>query len=386
MLPILYASNTVGEDFGNNGLGFIRNCTKCKATEVQNGLYELELEMLTNDRLAGSIAASMFLKAKANPHDKPQIFEIYQMSVTDTKITAKAQHLKYIAGGNVIDKLFNSDIAMTPVETWNNIQSDLYLENLFTFDSDITTKAIVTAGKDCPIRLGDFLSGSEGSMLDTFGGELHYDNFKIELLKNRGSETGIAIRYGSNISTYQQDSDSSTVYSHLLPYAIVKSEYYRSDDRRGKDAGERMVYADLIDLHNDNLTYKRALAYDFSGEFTEDEDTMIVYEETGVPANWNELTAKLETVAEEYVRKNHTALTEFSVNITVDVAETLNTLKNCKLCDIVQVYFEPLDFYSTAKIVKTEYDVLLEKYTKIELGTIKKTIADLFSGKNIGGV
>ena len=381
MLPILYASNTVGENFGSNGLGFIRNCTKCKVVEVRNGLYELELEMLTNDRLADSIAVSMFVKAKANPHDRPQIFEIYQMSVTDTKITAKAQHLKYIAGGNVIDKLFNSDVAMTPVETWNNIQSDLYLENLFTFDSDITTKAIVTAGKDCPIRLGDFLSGKAASMLDTFGGELHYDNFKIELLKNRGSETGIAIRYGSNISTYQQDSDSSTVYSHLLPYAIVKAEDYDT----GKSIGDKMVYASLIDLQNSNLTYKRALAYDFSDSFTEDDDIAVIYQ-NGVVSNWSNLTAKLNTVAAQYVNKNRTALTEISVNITVDVAETLKNLENCKLCDTVQVYFEPLGISATAKIVKTEYDVLLEKYTKIELGTIKKTIADLFSGKNIGGV
>ena len=303
------------------------------------------------------------------------------MSVTDTKITAKAQHLKYIAGGNVIDTLVNSDVTMTPVETWNNIQSDLYLENLFTFDSDITTKAIVTAGKDCPIRLGDFLSGSEGSMLDTFGGELHYDNFKIELLKNRGSETGIAIRYGSNISTYQQDSDSSTVYSHLLPYAIVKAEDYDT----GKSIGDKMVYASLIDLQNSNLTYKRALAYDFSDSFTEDDDIAVIYQ-NGVVSNWSNLTAKLNTVAAQYVNKNRTALTEISVNITVDVAETLKNLENCKLCDTVQVYFEPLGISATAKIVKTEYDVLLEKYTKIELGTIKKTIADLFSGKNIGGV
>ena len=146
-----------------------------------------------------------------------------------------------------------------------------------------------------------------------------------------------------------------------------------------------MVYANLIDLHNDSLTYKRALAYDFSDEFTEDEDIAIVYEESGVISNWNELTTKLNAVANQYVNKNYTALTEISVNITIDVAETLKNLENCKLCDTVQVYFEPLGFSASAKIVKTEYDVLLEKYTKIELGTIKKTIADLFSGKNIGG-
>ena len=380
MLPILYESNTT--DFNNNGLGFIKNCTKCKVVEVRNGLYELELEMLTNDRLAGSIADSMFLKAKANPHDKPQIFEIYQMSVTNTKITAKGQHLKYIAGGNVLGEAFDSllDDGYTPEETWNRIQRYLEFDNLFEFYSDITTRASVTAGKECPIRLGDFLSGVDGSMLDTFHGEFHYDNFTIELLKNRGTDTGIAIRYGSNISSYQQDSDSSTVYSHLLPYAIVKAEDYDT----GKSIGDKMVYASLIDLQNSNLTYKRALAYEFSDEFTGDDDIAVVYQ-NGVVSNWNDLTTKLNAVAAQYVNKNYAALTEISVNITVDVAETLKNLENCKLCDTVQVYFEPLGFSASAKIVKTEYDVLLEKYTKIELGTIKKTIADLFSGRNIGG-
>lgn len=382
MLPLLYKSNTAKNDFDNNGLGFVKNCTKCKVVEVSNGLYELELEMLTNDRLADSIAVGMFLKARANPHDDLQIFEIYQMSVTDTKIAAKAQHLKYIAGGNVLGEAFDSllDDGYTPEETWNRIQRYLEFDNLFEFYSDITTRASVTAGKECPIRLGDFLSGVDGSMLDTFHGEFHYDNFKIELLKNRGSETGIAIRYGSNISTYQQDSDSSTVYSHLLPYAIVKAEDYDT----GKSIGDKMVYASLIDLQNSNLTYKRALAYDFSDEFTGDDDIAVVYQ-NGVVSNWSDLTTKLNAVANQYVNENRTALTEISVNITVDVAETLKNLEDCKLCDIVKVYFEPLGFSANAKIVKTEYDVLLEKYTKIELGTIKKTIADLFSGKNIGG-
>lgn len=383
MLPLLYKSNTAKEDFSNNGLGFIRNCTKCKVTEVRNGMYELELEMLTNDRLANNIAVGMFLKVQANPHDSLQIFEIYQMSVTDTTITAKAQHVKYIAGGNVIDAILAPQ-KLTPLETWNYIKPDLYLENLFDFYSDITTKSTVTAGKDCHIRLGDFLIGSNGSMLDTFGGEFHYDNFKIELLKNRGSETGIALRYGSNISTYKQESDYSTIYSHLLPYAMVDTEFYTGENSR-KNAGKTFVYGDLIDLHNNNLTYKRAVAYDFSDEFNDEEDVLIEYESGGYE-NAATITKKLKEVANRYVEKNKTALTEISVNITVDVAETLKNLENCKLCDTIKVYFEPLGISATAKIVKTEYDVLAEKYTKIELGTIKKTIADLFSGRNIGGV
>ena len=101
--------------------------------------------------------------------------------------------------------------------------------------------------------------------------------------------------------------------------------------------------------------------------------------------NWYALVDKLETVAQNYIIKNKSALTEPTVNIVVDVDETLNVLSDCGLCDTVKVCFEPLGTSVNAKIIRTEFDVLLEKYSKIELGVMKKTIADLFDGKNIGG-
>lgn len=383
MLPLLYNYNTLPSSFNNNGLGFIRNCTKCKAIEERNGLYELELEALTNDQLAESLVPKMFVKAKANPHDAPQIFEIYSTSVTDTKISAKAQHLKYIAGANLIKQPFTEQ-AMTPTDTWNYIQSHDYYrawESEFAFYSDITSVLHVTAGDDKPTRLGDFIQGVRGSMVDVYGGELHFDNFRIELLQSRGTNTGIAIRYGSNISSFSQDSNINTVYTHLMPYATVNAKYYEN----GGTASPRKIYGELIDLHNTSLTYRRCLEYDFTDEMQGKDDILVVYASNETPVNWDNITGRLQTKAQNYIDKNSTALTEPSVNIKVDIADTLKKLENCKLCDTVQVYFEPLGFSANAKIVRTEYDSLLEKYTKIELGTMKKTIADLFSGKNIGG-
>ena len=382
MLPLLYNQDTLDSEFGKNGLGFIRNCTKCIATEERNSMYELDLELLPNDRLAGGIAPGMFVKAKANPFDPPQIFEIYQMSASDTLIKAKGQHFKYIANGSIVSETYASQIAKTPIEAWNAVQFLLEPKNILEFYSDITTKGIVTAAKDYPVRLGDFLMGKKGSMLDVFGGEFHYDNFKIELLESRGSFSGAAIRYGSNISSYTQDSDISTVYTHLLPFATVRSEYFEN----GRDAGNRTIYGDTIELNNNYLFYERALSYDFSDEFGGEDDKLIVYQRNESYQNWAEMKAKLEQKAANYVNKNESALTDVSVNITVDVEDALNQLQNCRLCDTVRVYFEPLGYSTTAKIIKTQYDSLQEKYCKIELGKMKKTIADLFDGKNIGGV
>lgn len=383
MLPILYRSNTLKEEFKNNGLGFIKNCKKCIVTEVRNGLYELELEMLITDRLADSIAVGMFIKALPNSKDEPQIFEIYSLSVTDTKITAKAQHIRYIAGGNVITERTLTPPEGTPVECFEQIQDWLEerILNPFEFDSDITTSAAVTAASERPIRLGDFLSGIRGSMLDVFGGEFYYDNFNISLLKSRGNDSGVCLRYGANISSCQQDSDISTVYSYLVPYAFVKAQNIDTGEMLDDIALYRY---ESIDLEDEILTYKRALAYDFSDEFTG--DTVLFH--NGAPdswENWKELVDKLETVAQNYIIKNKSALTEPTVNIVVDVDETLNVLSDCGLCDTVKVCFEPLGTSVNAKIIRTEFDVLLEKYSKIELGVMKKTIADLFDGKNIGG-
>ena len=91
------------------------------------------------------------------------------------------------------------------------------------------------------------------------------------------------------------------------------------------------------------------------------------------------------SLAWEYTAKNESALTNISANITVTADTALESLSDISLGDTVLVYFEPLDITVRAKIVKTQYDVLRERYVKIELGTVRKTIADLFSGKNIGG-
>lgn len=395
MLPLLYNSNTTPQKFfDNNGLGFIKNSTKCIASEERNGKYELDLEALTNDRLSSCIVPGMFVKAKANPHDPPQVFEIYQTSANDKTITAKAHHLRYIAYGNAFRILYEAGAgvtrAATPQEIFDEILTPmdpyptmLLYDNYFELYSNITSTNYVHAGEKRLVRFGEFLQGLEGSMLDVFGGEFYFDNFKISLLNRRGSDTGIAIRYGSNISSYQQDSDISTVYTDLLPYAVLPIVEYSGIDGDKSIIGENTLYSGSIPIVDSVLTYQRALPYDFTEKFTGQHDHF--HRSNNAITNEATLLAKLREEANKYLQGNNAALADHSVSITVDIVAALNTLRNCHLCDTVKVCFEPLGFTTNAKIVKTEYDCLNERYTKIELGTIKKNISDLFNVKNIGG-
>ena len=52
------------------------------------------------------------------------------------------------------------------------------------------------------------------------------------------------------------------------------------------------------------------------------------------------------------------------------------TLQRCKLCDSITVIFPKYKTEGQFKIVKTEYDVLRERYSSLELGTLAVTLSE----------
>lgn len=383
MFPVLYSGGITHYGFQTNGYGFIKNCTSCVTTEERHGIYETEIHVLACDRLIDSLYPGNFLKVKANAVDEPQMFEIYQTSKTDDGITVRARHVRYITYNNIINEAVSSSTARTPQGWWDYITGNEYLEfsiaNGGTFTSDIESTGVITAAINGPLRLGDFIQGTKGSMLDVFGGELYFDNFNISLLARRGTDTGVSLRYGSCISTYAQDADSTTMYTHLLPYAYVKAQTIDTHSAYH----DMPVFHDIVTLGNTLMQYyPRALAYDFSDDMRD--YVMNVDSVSGAAINYAELANALTIIASEYVNKHRASMTELPINITVNVEDILNRLKNCSVCDTVLVNIGTLS--ERVKIVKTRYDALNERYIGIELGTIKKTIADLINGKNIGAV
>ena len=378
MLPILYPSTTSTSGFfENNGLGFFNHCTKCNVTEERNGIYELEMSILPSDRLAKTSVCGMFVKAKPNPFDPPQIFEIYSQSANRDKIDIQAQHIHYFLNKNVTTEP-PAKFTGTPSEVWNAAQIYFALDNPFAFTSNITLSSTILPGNERNISASEFLSGLDGSVLDVFGGEYYYDNFSVSLLQRRGTDTGIALRYGSNISSKQQDSSNQTVYSHIMPYALVKTKYLSTN-------AEGQMYVNLnnaIEMAYSSLTYKKALLYDFTDRMT---DVTLNVISPGQYENLSDVKTRLRQETMNYINKNRAALTQISTNLQVDLTETLSGLQGCKLCDTVLIDLDDNGTKSRAKIIKTVYDVLGERYTKIELGQPKKTIADMITVKNLGG-
>ena len=384
MLPILYPSNTSTSGFfQNNGLGFFNRCTKCEITEERNGIYELAMTILPSDRLAKTVLCGMFVKIKSNPHDDPQVFEIYAISVEESKITISGQHIHYLMNTNISTEPPVDGAADTPENLWSRMQIYFALTNPFSFSSDITSSHKILSSNNVNISLGEMLCGVVGSMVDIFGGELYYDNFHVSLLSRRGTDTGIALRYGSNISSKKQDSGTQTVYTHIAPYAYITLKNLRNN----KESQYYLFYTgsnheNTIVIPNSILTYEKVLSYDFSDRM---QDVVLRETSEGNFENWQDVQDRLQEEAENYISKYSAQLTQISANVEIDLAETLQGLQQCKLGDTVLIDFGDNGTTARAKIIKTVYDSLEEKYIKMELGQPKKTIADMITVKNLGG-
>ena len=71
-------------------------------------------------------------------------------------------------------------------------------------------------------------------------------------------------------------------------------------------------------------------------------------------------------------------------NITVDFVrlqdesefERLSSLFECRLCDSIRVIFPRYNMSAYFKIVKTVWNVLLDRYDEVELGSLAPTLAE----------
>ena len=108
-----------------------------------------------------------------------------------------------------------------------------------------------------------------------------------------------------------------------------------------------------------NYPYQRTKVVDFSSEF-QSEPT----------------AAQLRSKAESYIRNNDVGSPKVSLDVSfVALNQTqeyadLTRIEHVNLCDTVTVVFPLLNVSTKAKVVKTEWDVLADKYKNITIGAI----------------
>lgn len=344
MIPVLFAPKT--REYNNNGLGVLVDVGYCTVTEERNGAFELELQYPVSGSHYSDLAVDCQVLAKPNETSDPQAFRIYNISKPmNGVVTVSAEHISYELSSVVVSP-FSAENAPEAVE---KIKTFSLTENNFDFWTDKDTVAKMSQG--VPMSARSLLGGVSGSVLDVYGGEYEFDNYTVKLHKNRGSDNGITISYAKNLTGVKCDERSDGIVTGAIAYWSQENEGIA-----------QVVYGDLQSVDT-ALSYGRNVVVDCSSEFSE------------TPSK-----EQLNDFARIYIEK-HKNVPYFSVSVEfVNLGDTeeykeYKGLYRVSLCDTVTVKHPLYGINVKAKVVKTVFDSITEKYEKIEIGEATANIS-----------
>lgn len=346
MIPILFAPDATS--FSTNGIGRLSDALTCVVHEARNGEFELEMSYPVTGAHFADIVHSSIIVAKPSARRSLQAFRVYQITKPlNGKITVKAQHISYQL----------SFIPVSPFTATNLTNAMQYLKSMaaeacpFTFTADFTSDSDFAIPLPSSIR--SYLGGRQGSILDIYGGEWEFDNYAVKLHRARGENNGYVIRYGKNLTDLKQEESILNTYTGIYPY-------WQSEEDM-QTLTQKVVHAPTAA----NFPFQRTLVMDFSQAFN------------GKPTE-----AALLAYTQRYITNNNIGIP--AVNLQIDFVNLPDTeeykgliagAKNLDLCDTVTIKFEKLNISETSKVIEIWWDVLRDRYQKIEVGNKRSSLS-----------
>ncbi len=425
MYPILF--NKTATSFTTNGIGRLSEAASCKVVEERNGSYELEMEYPMTGIHFGDLVNDNIIVAKPFQNGGLQAFRIYKVNKKANGLAQiYARHISYQLSFIPVHPSFTAGSASTAL---NGLKSRVAENCPFTFWTNVTRSGTFIVNKPDSFRA--LLGGQEGSVLDIFHGEYEWDNYAVKLHESRGADNGVTITYGKNLIDLSQEenientitgiypywstdggqtTDGHTIYSNTTAYwnaqttlkpnendvyiytdhgtrqnsdgTTTKTPGYKIGDGSTllsalaflNDDDERLLnvttYIELDEKvvyssNADNFPFKRSVVMDFTSEFE------------NAPSQ-----QQLKEYTQQYITENEIGVPKVSLDVKfINLFETpgyedVAALQAVKLCDTVTVIFPKLNISSKAKVNKTDYDVLRERYNEIEIGDPKETFTN----------
>ncbi len=353
MIPVLYGNRET--KFVSNGIGRLSDATSCIITEERNGIFELQMSYPITGRFFADLVPGNFIKAKNGNTSNQQIFSIYKISKPlNGIVTVNAEHITY-----QLNKIVTSPFTATSAaDALHGFASNASTECPFRFWTDKSTAGDFTVTVPSSIR--SKMGGSEGSVLDLYGGEFEFDNYSVKLWNNRGSDNGVVLRYGKNITDIKQEENIQNTITGVHPFwTNSEGAYYE------------LPCKVVVSSNAQNFSSHRIIPLDCSSNF----ETKPTEEQ-------------LTACATGYLVNNKAGIPDVSITVSfVNLEQTeeykdIAILEEVNMCDTVTVYFEMLDIQAKAKVVKTVYNVLKEQYDSIEIGEAKSNLSSNIANQN----
>lgn len=345
MIPRLYIKTET--TFDSYGICPLIDALSCNVTERRNEEFELDMVYAKEGRFVNEITADRIILA--DPYDgadKPEPFRIVDIEYDmEDNLEIHAEHVSYQANDIIIGKFTKSN--RYPKLLLEAVVND-HLKSAscpFIFGSNIGVDANRTIKTDKPMPLRTIIGGMDGSIIDTFGGELKWERYTVRLLTARGADRGVRIAYGKNLTGLKYEIDTSNVVTGVVAYYSSGDNYVESALRT------------------------RAHTYGFSHDISVDATSSF----DSVPT-----VAQLNSWADSYLAKQP-AEPKISVDVDFILLGQIGMYENLEhvnLCDTVEIIYPPLNLKLSAKVVETVYNVLEDRYASVTVSNAKQKITD----------
>lgn len=345
MTPILYDGSTI--------VGYLIDATTCVVTEERNGIYEMALTYPVTGPLFGEIKIDRYIKAKPNDTANLQLFRIYEVTKPISGIvTVNCEHVSYALSHYPITSISADKRTAYQAVSAVMAAATAYMPTNPFVAVDTGWSATRSTYHYLVGSARAALGGSDGSVLDVYGGEYEWDNYTIKLHQHRGTDTGVIIAYRKNMTDLKVTTSLETAYTALYPYAI-------------KDDNLITITGGTIPVQNTSGISERVLIRDFSGDFGDADIT----------------PSALQTKAQTYLTDNDINAPSMSMSVSFvhlwqsPEYASVRQLEMVSLCDTVTVRHEGLGVDVKLKVIKTVYDAIAERYQSIDLGSPRANFA-----------
>lgn len=350
--PVLVTSALIADQ--SNRFGRLPEISAAEVYEKLNGEFTAEITLPRIALNAHNLQRFGLVRIKPNHWQNNQIFRINRVKrqLVNGDIVLQLNHLTYDLNKQVAKPFQATGIsAVVAAFADPNIRAT-YMP--FTFSSDLTNETSILS-VPVPMPWRSIIGGVEGSILDVFGGELYWDNLTVRLLRHRGEDRSVAIRYGLNMIEFTQEENIANTFDSVVGYAALED----SPVVMGSVVSDGIVEP-----------YPLVKVIDFSDQ---------------IPEGVTPTQAMITQMTQSWVNANHPATPQIGMTVDFTVLrqqkqfDLLAQLEDVRLGDTVHVILPEANVSQTAKVTGVLYDPINETTKKIELGSYQPRLSTTIS-------
>lgn len=352
MTPILYEKDEI--DFTSQGLGSLVEIYDVDVEEQRNGLLQLTASYPVSGARYADISVGRIILAKPNQRDDVHAFRIVstELDISGYAVTIEADSITYDLTHNIVKHLNTSGNGQAFMTALKNA---IVNPSVFNFYSDIATSSTTSLNYVNPMEA---IMGTTGSFLQIWGGELKRENRRVAMFNRRGRDNVSTFRLGKNISGLKYSVDISSLVTRIIPTKSVQNDDQTTTTLEGTPVDSQYI-------NNYEQIYTLPL------EFTDDTIKTV--------ADLNAAAKGWFTQSANTGRDKPTVTIDIDVLSLQDSADYQDKFKNLEsvsLTDTVTVYVPEYGVNITAIVNELHYDPILDRVTKMTVGTAKQSFAD----------